>query len=92
LLKGQVVGLIARRSIETTAAILGILKAGGAYLPLDISYPAELLRYICRDSGLSLTLVEQALWPIALFFVADAPLSNGYACCALSRKRVGARV
>ena len=54
-------GLIARRSLEATAAILGILKAGGAYLPLDISYPPELLRYICKDSGLSLTLVEQAL-------------------------------
>ena len=61
LREGQVVGLIARRSIEATAAILGILKAGGAYLPLDISYPAELLRYICLDSCLSLTLVEQAL-------------------------------
>ena len=55
-------GLIARRSLEATAAILGILKAGGAYLPLDISYPPELLRYICKDSGLSLTLVEQALF------------------------------
>ena len=61
LRRGQVVGLIARRSIEATAAILGILKAGGAYLPLDISYPPELLRYICSDSDLSLTLVEQAL-------------------------------
>ena len=59
--RGQVVGLVARRSIEATAAILGILKAGGAYLPLDISYPPELLRYICNDSRLSLTLVEQAL-------------------------------
>jgi amino acid adenylation domain-containing protein len=61
LREGQVVGLISRRSIEATAAILGILKAGGAYLPLDISYPPELLRYICYDSGLSLALVEQAL-------------------------------
>ena len=59
--RGQVVGLVARRSIEATAAILGILKAGGAYLPLDISYPPELLRYICNDSRVSLTLVEQAL-------------------------------
>ena len=50
LRRGQIVGLIARRSIEATAAILGILKAGGAYLPLDISYPPELLRYICNDS------------------------------------------
>ena len=61
LRRGQTVGLIARRSIEATAAILGILKAGGAYLPLDISYPPELLRYICKDSGLSLTLVGQGL-------------------------------
>jgi len=61
LRRGQLVGLIARRSIEATAAILGILKAGGAYLPLDISYPPDLLRYICSDSDLSLTLVEQAL-------------------------------
>jgi amino acid adenylation domain-containing protein len=61
LLQGQIVGLIARRSIEATAAILGILKAGGAYLPLDISYPSELLKYICSDSGLTLTLVQQAI-------------------------------
>ena len=54
LRQGQVVGLIARRSIETTAAMLGILKAGGAYLPLDISYPPEHLKYICNDSRLSL--------------------------------------
>jgi amino acid adenylation domain-containing protein len=61
LRRGQVVGLLARRSIEATAAILGILKAGGAYLPLDISYPPELLQNICDDSRLSLTLVEQGL-------------------------------
>jgi amino acid adenylation domain-containing protein len=69
LRKGEVVGLIARRSIEATAAILGILKAGGAYLPLDTSYPPELLGYICRDSGLSLAIVEQAL-------SADADISS----------------
>jgi amino acid adenylation domain-containing protein len=61
LRKGQIVGLIAHRSIEATAAILGILKAGGAYLPLDTSYPQELLKYICRDAAPSLTLVDQAL-------------------------------
>jgi amino acid adenylation domain-containing protein len=61
LREGQIVGLVARRSIEATAAILGILKAGGAYLPLDISYPPELLSHICRDSAPSLTLVDQTL-------------------------------
>ena len=61
LRRGQIVGLIAGRSIETIAAILGILKFGSAYLPLDISYPPELLKYICRDSGIDLILVEQGL-------------------------------
>ena len=83
LRRGEIVGLIARRSIESTAAILGILKAGGAYLPLDISYPPELLRYICHDSRLSLTLVDQALSgnpEISKFWGGGAPyisLSDG---------------
>jgi amino acid adenylation domain-containing protein len=77
LRRGQLVGLIARRSIEATAAIIGILKAGGAYVALDISYPPDLLRYICSDSDLSLTLVEQAL-------LGNAEISGFYSGAALS--------
>lgn len=75
--KGSVVGLIARRSPESTAAILGILKAGGAYLPLDLSYPPELLAHICRDSGLTLALVEE-------FVGAGAPVSSFWSGRTLS--------
>src|SRR5262249_42342842 len=48
------VGLVADRSAEMIACILGILKAGAAYLPLDPTYPAERLAFMARDANLRL--------------------------------------
>jgi amino acid adenylation domain-containing protein len=48
---GAVVGLAARRSADTVAALLGVLKAGAAYCPLDLTYPLERLRFMLEDSG-----------------------------------------
>src|SRR5271165_1169893 len=51
LRESQIVGLVARRSIEATAAILGICRRG---LPATgYLLPPKLLRYICRDSDLA---------------------------------------
>lgn len=44
------VGILMQRSAETVVAILATLKAGGAYLPLDPSYPAELLAFMVNDA------------------------------------------
>ncbi|WP_433769747.1 non-ribosomal peptide synthase/polyketide synthase [Pseudomonas putida] len=53
------VGLAMQRSPEMIIGLLAILKAGGAYVPLDPAYPADRLRYLMEDSGISL-LVSQS--------------------------------
>ncbi|MCB1034346.1 MAG: amino acid adenylation domain-containing protein, partial [Acidobacteria bacterium] len=53
------VGLLTERSPEMVVALLAILKAGGAYLPLDPSYPAERLRFMVEDGGVSLVLASE---------------------------------
>ena len=45
------VALVAERSPEMVAALLGVLKAGGAYLPLDPSYPRERLALLLADAA-----------------------------------------
>ena len=45
------VGILARRSPEAVAAMLGILKAGGAYVPLDPAWPDERLALLLASTG-----------------------------------------
>jgi amino acid adenylation domain-containing protein len=45
------VGLVAERSPEMVAAVLGILKAGGGYLPLDPTYPRDRLALLLADAA-----------------------------------------
>ncbi len=55
------VGILLERSVEMAVALLGILKAGGGYVAFDPSYPAERLRYMLEDSGVTLLLTQQNL-------------------------------
>lgn len=55
------VGVLMNRSTNLVAALLGVLKAGGAYVPLDAAYPAERLRYMLEDAGVSVLLTEGSL-------------------------------
>lgn len=58
---GQIVGIMAERSPELLAGILGILKAGGAYLPIDPVYPEERISFMLEDSGAGLLLTRKKL-------------------------------
>ena len=55
----QFVGLLEQRGLEFPAAILGIMKAGAAYLPLDPDYPEDRIRYMIRDSQISLLITRE---------------------------------
>src|SRR5262249_19598678 len=52
------VGISTERSIEMVVGLLAIARVGAAYLPVDLSYPAERIRFILRDSGAMLLLVS----------------------------------
>lgn len=57
------VGILLERSVEMAVALLAILKAGGGYVAFDPSYPAERLRYMLEDSGVTLLLTQQHVMP-----------------------------
>ncbi|MFP5286706.1 MAG: condensation domain-containing protein, partial [Thermoanaerobaculia bacterium] len=54
------VAVLAERSPDLIAALLGILEAGGAYLPLDPADPPERLAWMLRDAGASLLVAREA--------------------------------
>ncbi|MGE5220526.1 MAG: amino acid adenylation domain-containing protein [Chloroflexota bacterium] len=57
--KERLVGVMADRSMETTATLLGILKAGGAYVPLDPAYPKERLEFMLSDSRAAVLIAQE---------------------------------
>ena len=52
------VGIYIERSLDMIVGLLGILKAGGAYLPLDHTYPAELIAYMVQDARIPVLLTQ----------------------------------
>jgi fengycin family lipopeptide synthetase D len=46
---GQVVGLLADRSVDVIVAQLGILKSGCAFMPIDTGYPDSRIRFMLED-------------------------------------------
>jgi amino acid adenylation domain-containing protein len=54
--RGDLVGLIADRSVEAVVGLLTILRAGAAYVPLDTSYPPERMDFMLADSGVSVVV------------------------------------
>lgn len=50
--KGSRVGILLDRSLESYVALLGVVKAGAAFVPLDPSFPPDLVAFIAQDAGL----------------------------------------
>ncbi|MCP5053771.1 MAG: amino acid adenylation domain-containing protein, partial [bacterium] len=48
---GDIVAIMAERSLEMLTGIMGILKTGAAYLPIDPDDPEERIRFMLKDSG-----------------------------------------
>jgi amino acid adenylation domain-containing protein len=65
------VALLAGRTPEMLAGVLGILRAGGAYVPLDPTAPAERIDFVLRDSGARILLAEPRLLDVAAGFDGD---------------------
>jgi amino acid adenylation domain-containing protein len=57
--RGDRVGIYARKSIDTVAAIFGILKAGGAYVPVDPSAPPARNAFIHSDCAVAAMILER---------------------------------
>lgn len=59
--RGDLVALMATRSLDTPAALLGILQCGAAYLPIDASCPPDRLAYMLEDAGVSAVVTHTDL-------------------------------
>jgi amino acid adenylation domain-containing protein/FkbH-like protein len=57
---GDVVPLLAARSIDFLVALLGIFEAGAAYLPLDPLHPAARWAQVLEDCGATTVLCERS--------------------------------
>ncbi|MCX6581123.1 MAG: non-ribosomal peptide synthetase [Candidatus Aminicenantes bacterium] len=64
---GDIVGVMASRSIEMIVGIYAVLKAGCAYLALSVTYPDKRLDFICRDSEMQAALTDNTRkFPVAV--------------------------
>ncbi|MFG1614622.1 amino acid adenylation domain-containing protein [Nonomuraea wenchangensis] len=58
--RGDLAGICLSRDEWLVPALIGVLKAGAAYVPLDPAYPAERLRFMAEDSGVSVVVTSAA--------------------------------
>ncbi|TWG01469.1 non-ribosomal peptide synthetase [Kitasatospora viridis] len=56
---GDVVGLLAGRTVASIAAVWGVLRAGACYLPLDTRHPDARITDLLTDADCTYCLVEQ---------------------------------
>ena len=49
---GNPIGILLDRSLDSYIALLAVLKAGAAFVPLDPSFPSDLVAFIAQDAEL----------------------------------------
>ncbi|MCY8000847.1 non-ribosomal peptide synthetase [Bacillus haynesii] len=59
------VAIMVERSPALAAGILGIIKAGAAFVPIDLSHPAERIRYCIENSGCQHIVSQRNLAAVA---------------------------
>ncbi|PCG81146.1 hypothetical protein CIB93_37010, partial [Streptomyces sp. WZ.A104] len=52
--------VLLRRSVETVTTVLALAKVGAVHVPLDDRYPAERIRHVLTDTGVSLIVTDEA--------------------------------
>jgi amino acid adenylation domain-containing protein len=58
---GDRVGVLAHRSLDCYAALLGVLKAGAAYVALEPDWPAARVALLATDAGVHVVLTDERL-------------------------------
>ncbi len=57
----HLVGVCLERGVDLVASLLAVLEAGAAYVPLDPSYPAERVAFMCEDARVAVLISRPAL-------------------------------
>lgn len=61
IVKGARVGVLQPRGPESIISMLAIMQVGGVFVPLDLSYPANRLKYMIEDSKLEMLLTHSSV-------------------------------
>lgn len=49
--RGNIIGVVCDRTLDSVTAMLAVLRSGAAYLPIDPDYPEARISYMLEDSG-----------------------------------------
>ncbi|HVG20947.1 MAG TPA: non-ribosomal peptide synthetase [Blastocatellia bacterium] len=69
--RGDIVGLMLKRSETMVIAMLAIMKAGAAYVPINSKHPWATLSYMIENSGIRVLLVDTDSVSQAATFAGD---------------------
>lgn len=58
---GDIVGLLAERSVDMVVGVLGILKTGACYIPMDPEYPGHRLQQMLDDARPGVIVTHRSL-------------------------------